>query len=380
MNRKTMIRRLGIMLLCVGLLFGAVFGFGTFKSIMIAHFLAGFSNQVQTVATMPAQSSAWQPNLQTVGSITAVNGAAISAEVGGIVDAIHFDSGDDARKGDLLLTLRANNDPAVLAQLQAQAALDAITEARDEKQLVADAISQAQLDSDVAQLKAAQAAVAAEQALIDEKQIRAPFSGRLGIRQVDLGEYLAAGTAIVNLEQLNPVYVDFHLPQDAFSQLQPGQKVDVSVDAYPGQDFAGTVTALDSNVDQATRSIAVRATLDNAKLLLRPGMFTNIAVSTGAPQSFITLPQTAITYNSYGDTVYVVTHGTDAKGQPDLVANEVFVTLGETRGDQVEVLSGIHPGDIVVVAGQVKLRNGALVAINNSLLPGNSPNPTPPNE
>jgi membrane fusion protein (multidrug efflux system) len=380
MSRNKLTKRMIIMLVSVGVLFFLVFGFGTFKSIMIARFLAGFANQVQTVATMTAHDTSWQPTLQSVGSVTAVNGASLSAEVSGIVDTIHFESGQDVHKGDILLTLRPNNDPAVLAQLQAQAALAAITAARDTRQLAADAISQAQLDSDNAQLKAAQAQVAAQQALIAEKQIRAPFTGRLGIRQVDLGQFLTSGTAIVSLQQLNPVYVDFHMPQQDFAQIQPGQKVDVSIDAYPNEDFIGTVKALDSNVDQATRSIAVRATLDNSKLLLRPGMFAVVNVSSGTPQNYVTLPQTAITYNSYGDTVYMVTKGKDTKGKDALIASQVFVTLGNTRGDQVAIISGVKPGDEVVVAGQVKLRNGALVAINNELLPPNEPNPTPPNE
>jgi membrane fusion protein (multidrug efflux system) len=373
-------RRMVIMLVAVAVLFGLVFGYGAVRSFFIARFLAGFANQVQTVATMTAQVTPWQPGLQSVGSITAVNGASISAEVAGIVDTINFESGEDVQKGALLLTLRPNNDPAVLAQLEAQAALAAINAARDQRQFAADAVSQAQLDSDNAQLASAQAQVAAQKALIEEKQIRAPFAGRLGIREVDLGQYLTAGTAIVSLQQLNPVYVDFHMPQQAFSQLQPGQKVDVSVDAYPGQDFTGTIKALDSNVDQATRSIAVRATLDNSKLLLRPGMFASVNVSVGTPQDFITLPQTAITYNSYGDTVYLVTHGKDANGKPALIATQVFITPGETRGDQVAVLAGVNPGDVVVVAGQVKLRNGVAVDINNKLLPSNEPNPNPANE
>jgi membrane fusion protein (multidrug efflux system) len=380
MSRNKLTKRMVIMLVSVGVLFFLVFGFGTFKSIMIARFLAGFANQVQTVATMTAQDTSWQPSLQSVGSVTAVNGASLSAEVSGIVDTIHFESGQDVRKGDVLLTLRQNNDPAVLAQLQAQAALAAITAARDTRQLAADAISQAQLDSDNAQLKAAQAQVAAQQALISEKQIRAPFTGRLGIRQVDLGQFLTAGTEIVSLQQLNPVYVDFHLPQQSFAQIGPGQKVDVSIDAYPNQDFIGTVEAVDSNVDQATRSIAVRATLDNSKLLLRPGMFAGVKVSSGTPQNYVTLPQTAITYNSYGDTIYVVIHGKDAKGKDALIADQVFVTTGPTRGDQVAIISGVKAGDEVVVAGQVKLRNGATVAINNELLPPNEPNPLPANE
>lgn len=380
MTRQTMTKRMIIMLLAVGLLFGLVFGFGTFKSIMIARFLKGFANQVQTVATMTAEPSPWQAGLKAVGTITAVNGASLSAEVGGIVDSIHFKSGQDVQKGQLLLTLRENNDPAVLAQLQAQAALAAINTARDTRQLAADAISQAQLDSDKAQLKSAQAQVAAQEALIKEKQIRAPFSGRIGIRQVDLGQYLSPGTAIASLQQLNPVYVDFYMPQQSLAKVEPGQKVNVTVDTYPDRMFTGTVVALDSDIDTATRSVEVRATLDNHTLTLRPGMFASVSVNIGKPQNFITLPQTAITYNSYGNTVYIVKDGKDAAGKDAQIASQVFVSTGETRGDQVQVLSGVHQGDVVVVAGQVKLRNGVAVAINNSLLPSNDPNPHPPNE
>jgi len=373
-------KRLAVMLISVAILFGLVFGYGIFKSIMIGRFLATLTNQVQTVATISAADTPWQANLQSVGSFTAVNGASLSAEVSGIVDSIHFESGADVQKGDLLLTLRANNDPAVLAQLQAQEKLAAITETRDEKQLAADAISQAQLDSDRAQLQSAQAQVAAQQALIAEKQIRAPFSGRLGIRLVDIGQYISPGTAVVTLAQLNPVFIDFYMPQQALAQLQPGQVVNVSVDAYPGQNFKGTITALGATLDSATRSIAVRATLDNSQLLLRPGMFGSINVAVGAPQKFITLPQAAITYNPYGDTVFVVHTGKDAKGNADLVAEQVFVTLGNTRGDQVQVLSGLAPGDQVVTAGALKLSNNTPVAINNAIEPSDSPNPTLPNE
>lgn len=380
MSRVRLGRRMVVMLVSVGILFGLVFGYGAVKSYFIAKFLKGYANQVQTVATMKAVETPWQPTLQSVGSITAINGASISAEVSGIVDAIHFKSGENAREGQVLLTLRPNNDPAVLAQLEANAALAAINLSRDEKQYAVSAVSKAQLDSDRATLAADQAQVAAQKATMAEKVVRAPFSGRLGIRQVDVGQYLAAGTDIVSLQQLNPVFVDFNLPQQALAQIEPGQNVAVMLDTYPGQTFTGKVDALDSVVDQAARSVAVRATIDNSKLLLRPGMFATVTVDTGTPDNYVTLPQTAITYSSYGDTVYVVTHGKDASGKPALVANQVFVTLGATRGDQVAVLKGVNVGDEVVVAGQMKLHNGTAVAINNKLLPSNSPNPNPPNE
>jgi len=369
------------MLLLVALLFGGVFGYGAVRSYFIAKFFASFgATQTETVATETAQASAWQPSISSVGSLTAVNGANLSAEVSGIVDHIYFESGADVPAGALLLTLRANNDPAVLAQLQAAAALDQITYERDRKQFAADAISQAQVDTDKANLAGALAQVQGEEALIAEKSVRAPFAGRLGIRQVDPGEYLAVGTSIVSLQQLNPLFVDFYLPQQAVSQLNVGQPVQVAIDAFPGQSFAAKIAALDATVDSATRSIEVRATLPNPGLTLRPGMFATINIGVGAASSLVTLPETAIAYNPYGDTVFIVTQGKNALGKDALIAHEVFVTLGDTRGDQVAVLSGVHPGDQVVTAGQLKLRNGSVVLINNSVEPPDSPNPNPPNE
>ena len=303
--RTTTIRMI-VMLIVVGILFGGVFGFGTFKNFMIAKFLAGFGNQTQTVATIKAQETQWQPALHSVGSVVAVNGANLSAEISGIVDSIHFESGADVPAGALLVTLRPNNDPAVLAQLQAQATLDQITYNRDVKQFQADAIAQAQVDSDRANLASAQAQVAAQQALMAEKQIRAPFAGRLGIRQVDVGQYLTAGTQIVTLQQLNPLYVDFYLPQQALSQIAVGQTVELGIDAFPGQEFPARISAIDAVVDSSTRNLQVRATLPNDKLLLRPGMFATVKVGVGTPQNLVTLPQTAIAYNPYGDTVFVL--------------------------------------------------------------------------
>jgi membrane fusion protein (multidrug efflux system) len=374
------VMRMTVMLILVALLFGGVFGFGAVKNHFIAKYLAGMGNASQTVATITAENTSWQPVLSSVGSLTAVNGADLSAEISGIVDTIHFESGADVATGAVLLTLRANNDPAILAQLQAQAALDQINYDRDRKQFAADAIAQSQVDTDKANLDAARAQVAGQQALIAEKTVRAPFAGRLGIRQVDIGQYLAVGTQIVTLQQLNPLYVDFYLPQQALSKIHVGQSVDTAIDAFPGQNFPATITSINSVVDTATRNIQIRATLKNDNLVLRPGMFATVSIGVDAPQSLITLPQTAITYNPYGDTVYVVQHGNAANGTAQLTAQQVFVTLGDTRGDQVSVLTGVKQGDEVVTAGQIKLRNGSVVTINNSVQPTNDPNPNPPNE
>jgi membrane fusion protein (multidrug efflux system) len=375
-----MIKRLVIMLVAVGVLFFLVFGFGAFRNVMIGKFLATLPNQPQTVSTITAPQTAWQPTLSAVGNVVAINGADISAEVPGIVDTISFQSGDTVAAGAPLLTLRPNNDPAVLAQLQATAALDRVTYARDVKQFAADAVSQAQVDTDHATLLAAQAQVAAQQAQMDEKIIKAPFAGTLGIRQVDVGQYLAAGTQIVTLQQLNPLFVDFNVPQQALSEISTGQAVQVTFDAFPGQVFPGKVSAINSAVDAATRTIQVRATIDNTNMALRPGMFASVSLATAAPQNLVTLPQTAISYNPYGDTVYTVANGTGPDGKPALIATERFVQVGDTRGDQVAILKGIAAGDTVVTAGQLKLHNGSSVIVNNSVPVPDSPNPTPPNE
>jgi len=372
--------RMSIMLVFTALVLGAVFGWGALKAHFIAQFLKTFAYQVETVATITAEPSPWQPQLTATGSLTPVNGAALSSEVSGIVDTVRFTSGTDVPAGAVLVTLRPNNDAAVLAQLQAQAKLAAITEARDVKQLAAQAISQAQLDTDRATLAADQAQVASQQALMAEKVVRAPFAGRVGITAVNPGQFIAAGSTVVSLEQLDPIYADFYVPQAELSAITPGQSISVKVDAFPGQSFTGTVAAVDAAVDPTTRNILVRASLPNPGKTLRPGMFADVSVATGTPANYVTLPQTAITYNPYGDTVFVVGHGQDHAGKPALVAHEVFVTTGDTRGDQVEVTSGINAGDMVVTAGQVKLHNGSVVTINNSLQPPDSATPTPANE
>jgi membrane fusion protein (multidrug efflux system) len=375
-----MIKRLIVMLVIVGIVFFLIFGFGTFRNIMIGKFLATLSNPPQTVATIVAQKTPWQPTLSSVGSVVAINGASLSSETSGIVDTIDFKSGDTVPAGTVLLTLRPNNDPALLAQLQATASLDAVTLRRDIGQFHADAVSQATVDTDRANLAAAQAQVASQQALIAEKTIKAPFAGTLGIRQVDLGEYLAAGTAVVTLQQLNPLFVDFYLPQQDLSQVAVSQQVTVSIDAFAGKSFSGTIAAINPLVDTTTRTVQVRALIQNPDMLIKPGMFATVDINVGAAQQLVTLPQTAVTYNPYGSTVYLVHDVKNSAGKDVLTAEQTFVTTGQTRGDQVAVLNGVNPGDQVVTAGQMKLKTGSPVVINNSIEPSNNPNPNPPNE
>jgi membrane fusion protein (multidrug efflux system) len=376
-----MTKRMILMLLAVGVVLGGIFGFQAFKSSAIKKYMASQGAPPQTVSTTKASIQQWQPRLEAVGSLRAVNGADLSSQVAGIVSAIHFESGADVKQGAPLIELMAADDVAKLQSLKATAALARITLERDLKQLKAQAVSQQTVDTDEQTLKSDEAQVAQQQATIDYKFIRAPFSGRLGIRQVDIGQYLAAGTAMVTLQSLDPIFVDFYLPQQALEQIKVGQTVAAKVDTYPGKEFSGQIAAINPKVDLSTRNVQVRAALKNPDLTLLPGMFATVDIDVGAPKGDITLPQTAIAYNPYGDTVYIVDDkGKNAKGEPLLVARQTFVTTGAARGDQVAVLSGVKEGDTVVTAGQNKLHNGSPLLINNSVQPKSDANPVPADE
>ena len=373
-----MLKRMIIMLVSVALTFGAVFGFLAFKARMISSIMAAQSNPPQAVSTAVVASAAWQPRLEAVGSARAVNGANLSSQISGIVSAIHFESGADVKQGSPLVDLIAEDDIAHLEALKATTELARLTYERDQRLVRTKAISEQTVDSDKWTLKNDEAQVAQQQALVDYKSIKAPFSGRLGIRQVDLGQFLAAGTTVVTLQQLDPIYVDFFLPEQALAQIKVGQHVAAKIDAYPGHAFDGAISAINSLVDIATRNVQIRATFNNPDSRLLPGMFATVEIDVGSAQRLVTLPQTAIAYNSYGNIVFLVEEkGTDAAGKPRLVARQSFVTTGETRGDQVSILSGVREGDTVVTAGQMKLRNDTPLMVNNAVQPLNDPNPQP---
>jgi membrane fusion protein, multidrug efflux system len=371
-----MIKRMIIMLLAVAVVLGGVFGFQVFKANIIKKVMASLSNPPQTVSTVTAGYQEWQPEVSAVGTLRAVNGAALSLQLAGLVTELHFKSGDDVPAGQVLLRLRSDDDIAKLQALQATAELAQINYDRDRKQFQAQAVSRAIVDSDAATLKNDQALVAEQQAVVDQKILRAPFAGHLGIRAVDLGQFLAAGTQVVTLQALDPLYVDFFLPQQALAHIKVDQTVTVHVDTWAGENFAGQVIAINPQVDTTSRNVQIRATLSNPDHRLLPGMFATLDISTGAQQRNITLPQTAVAYNPYGDTIYVVLDkGKDAQGKPQLVAQQTFVKVGDTRGDQVAILKGIKAGDVIVSAGQVKLHNDAPVLIDNSVQPTNNPHP-----
>ena len=371
-----MIKPLVIMILAVAVVLGGIFGWQAFIGSMIKKGMRAGASAPVTVSTVTATATKWQAQMQAVGTLRAVRGADLSAQASGVVDDIEFDSGNEVPAGKVLLRLKPNDDFAKLQQLEAAAELAAQTYKRDQEQFAAQAISQATLDTDVSTLKSARAQVAAQQALIEEKIVKAPFAGRLGIRQVDLGQYLSAGAPVVTLQALDPILIDFYLPQQVLKRIKVGDAVAATIDTYPGVRFSGVIEAINSKVDNASRNIQVRASFHNPDRRLVPGMFATVAVDAGDAMSRITLPQTTITYNPYGNTVYVVKH---AGGGKDTVQQR-FVTLGDTRGDQVAVESGVKEGEVVVSAGQMKLRNGSSVVISNSVQPTDEANPMPPNE
>jgi len=378
---RAMVKPLVILLLTVAVVIGGIFGWQHFIGNMTKKYMGAMATAPQTVSTTIAAASSWQSRSQALGTLRAVRGADLAAQASGVVDKIHIESGAEVAAGTVLLTLKPNDDPAKLAQLQAQAELASITLKRDQEQLDAQAISQATVDADASNLKSARAQVAAQQALIEEKVVRAPFAGSLGIRLVDEGQYLAAGTTVVTLQALDPIYIDFYAPQQALARLKVKQAVSATVDAYPGVAFTGNIASVNSKVDTASRNVQVRASFANADRRLVPGMYANVDIDDGDPSTLVTLPQSAITYNPYGNTVYLVQKsGTDDKGNPKLTVLQRFVKLGDTRGDQVAVKSGVAAGDEVVTAGQMKLRNGSPVVINNKIVPSSDSNPTPPNE
>ena len=373
-----MIKRMIIMLSIVGIILTGIFGFISFKGRMIKQFMSAQGEPLQTVSTTTAESLEWSPKLEAVGNIQAIQGINVSAEVAGIVDEIYFKQGDTVKAGTPLLQLRAYDDKAKLESLKAAVQLAQVTYHRDQAQYEVNAISKQTLDIDKANLDMANANAAQQQALLNKKLIRAPFTGQLGIRQVDVGQYLEAGAAICTLQALDTVFADFYLPQQLLGSLKLGQQVNLKSDTYPAQTFTGEITVINPKVELNTRNVRLRATLKNPQNKLLPGMYVTVNITTGTANSFITLPRAALTFNTFGSSVYrIEKNGVDEKGLPKLIAKQSIVITGDMRGDQVAILSGINAGDTIVTAGQIKLHNGSPIAVDNSIQPSNQANPQP---
>jgi membrane fusion protein, multidrug efflux system len=369
-------RRLIIVVIAACALLAAIVGFNTWKANFVAQLRLKNAAPPQTVSAASVHFTNWQPEVTAVGSLRAVRGVDVTTEVTGLVRSLHFKSGEQVERGQVLVELNADSEIAQQHALEAAADLAATVYTRDKAQFEVQAVSQAQLDADAADLKNKRAQAAAQAALVAKKTLRAPFAGRLGITTVNPGQYLNTGDKVVTLQEVDPVYVDFKLPQQQLAMIAKGQSVNLTTDAFPGVKFVGTITAIDPRVDSSTRNFQAEATVPNADQKLVPGMFARVAVIAGEPKQYLTLPQTAITYNPYGATVFVAQKKPDGSDK-DLIAQQSFVTLGPTRGDQVAVLKGVSEGDLVVTSGQLKLNNGAPLIVDNSVQPANDPNPSP---
>ena len=372
------LRHMIVMLVCVGVIFGIVFGYKACQAQRMKRSMAGQIPPV-TVSAMKAESQPWQPRIRGVGSLRAVRGVDVTSEISGLVRTLHFVSGDVVRAGQLLVQLNADADtwPSFMRSRRPRSLAQTVYE-RDKKQLAIQAVSQATVDADSADLKSKKALAAQQAALIDKKSIRAPFAGKLGITTVNPGQYINPGDKIVTLQTLDPIYIDFYLPQQELSRIAINQKVSVTADSYPGQAFSGRITAVNPRVESDSRNFQVEAMLANPRQLLLPGMYASVEIAAGQKSEYITLPQTAISFNPYGNTIFVVEQGeTGPDGKARLTARQRFVTTGARRGDQIAILEGIKEGDLVVTGGQLKLRSGSVVIVDNRISPANEPAPKP---
>jgi len=373
-----MAKRMFIVLLLMAALIGGL-GFIKYRQVESA-IAAGASFQMPptSVTTVIAKRQTWPSTLSVIGTAAAVQGVTVGADLPGTVDKIHFESGQPVHEGDILVELDIRQERAQLANMEAQRDLARIQYGRAEQLSKAGVISKSDYDNAAAQQKATEAQVNDIKAAIARKTIHAPFSGVLGIRQISLGQYLAAGQAIVSLQSVDPIYVNFGVPQQDTSKMKIGHSLRVTNQDLPGMGFSGRISALDSVINEQTRNIQIQATLPNPGGKLRPGMFVQVELPVGQPRDVIPLPASAINYAPYGDSVFVVGDMKDEKsGKTYRGVRQQMVKIEGSRGDQVAITSGLNPGDEVVSAGAFRLRNAAPVEVNNSVKPSDSPNPNP---
>ncbi len=372
-----MAKRMILMLVVLLAILGGL-GFAKYKQVEAAIAMgASYQPPPTAVTTVVAKRETWPSTLSVIGSAAAIQGVTVSADLPGTIDKIHFESGQWVHEGDVLVELDTRQERAQLASLEAQRDLARINYDRAQQLVKAGVIARSEYDNASAQQKATEAQVGDIRAAIARKTIHAPFSGAIGIRQVSLGQYLAAGQAIVSLQSLSPIYVNFGVPQQETPKVIPGHVLRVTNGDLPGMAFTGRIVALDSVINEQTRNIQVQAIVTNKDNKLRPGMFLQVELPLGQPKQVVPLPASAINYAPYGDSVYVVTEMKDPKGNTYRGVRQQVVKLEGSRGDQVGVISGINPGDEVVSSGVFRLRNGAPVQINNSVKPENNPSPKP---
>ena len=358
--------------------FGVLAGVKTLQIRTLIASAALFLPPPETVATAGVQAERWQETLPAVGSVTPAQGVTIAPELGGTVSEIAFESGATVNKGDLLVRLDTSSEAAQLRSSEAQVQLARLNLERTRKLRAENTLSPSELDAAEASLQQAQGNADTIRAAIEKKVIRAPFAGRLGIRQINLGEQLAPGKSIVTLQSSSPLFVDFSLPQQELSRLQTGLKVRAASDSYPDQSFLGELAVISPELDSVTRNVRLRARFENADGLLRAGMFVRVKVELPGEQSVLVIPSTAVLSAPYGDSVFALEPQV-AQGRTNWVARQTFIRTGRVRGDFISVESGLKAGDRVVKAGIFKLRNGMAVKENNAITPETSQTPTPPN-
>lgn len=370
-----MIVRMILTVLALVIVFGGIFGWKAWEGYQTGQEAMSAGPPEETVSTAPAETDVWQPRISAVGSLRAVQGVEIAPEIAGKIMAIEFDSGDIVEAGDVLVRIDDRTDRAELRELQADARLAEIELDRQRRLREQGVNSRADVDTAESMLDQTRARADGAQARVDKKTLRAPFAGRTGIVEADVGEFVETGHHLVTLQTLDPIHMDFSVPQQRVSDLRVGQDVEIRVDAFRDQAFPGRVQAISPRVEQRTRNINVRARVENDDELLRPGMFVNASLALDEEQDVITVPQTAITFSPYGETVYVVVEETDDDGETYQKAEQRFVETGRRRGDQIAVRDGLEEGEIVVTSGQIKLRDGIRVRINNDVQPDNDPDP-----
>jgi len=377
-NNPSVTKRMILMLLVAGVVFGGVFGWIWFSGKMMNQFFDNMPAPTATVSAAEAVKDAWPREIRAVGSFKATNGVNLTTELGGIVRALEFENGAWVETGDVLARLDVDADQARLAALRA--ARDLALSERDRLRRLREqrSVSESELDQAESRYRQAVAEVEAQQARIEQKILRAPFDGHLGIRRVDLGEYIAPGTPIVPLRAIAPIFLNFSLPERHLPKVGTGAEVAVTTDAWPDERFSGRVTSVEASINEQTRNFLVQATFDNADLKLRPGMFASIVIRWGEPREVLMVPQTAVSFNPYGNSVFVIQGEGDGQGEDSsLTVERRLIQTGERRGDMVAVTEGLQAGDRVATSGLLKLRNGSSVKIDNEIRPESDLEPQP---
>lgn len=381
-------KRMIWMLVIAAVIFGGIFGVKAMMSAGMNQFFDNMPQPPSTITAAQAREQAWVDELEAVGTLAAVNGTQVTTEAAGVVRRIAFAPGQPVKRGELLVQLNTSNELATLKSLEAAASLAVMQRDRWRELGKQKLVSRAEIDQRSSDAASALANADAQRALIAQKTIRAPFDGVLGIRKVNLGQYVNPGDAIVTLQSLDPIFLNFTLPEQRMAEVSEGATVRAGIDALPGRSFAGTITAIEPGVDPSTRNFSVQATLRNPGNVLRPGAFARVGFDTGAAKKVIVIPQTAVSFNPYGNAVYVISqapadkNAKDADGKPaaaKLVVKQRFIKTGATRGDLVMVTAGLKPGERIATSGLLKLRNDAEVTINNKVLPSAEARPEPQN-